>query len=326
MKIMSDIVNDKYDYNKLCTIKELCQMLGFKYDKYHSIRSLEEIQRYYEIEKVSERKYRLVKELTEDEKIDRWKVTEYKKLFQDVVYTILSCSNDNTILNSDDEYMLIFHMVNKNFKMFTQNYINNKRTRFLVEHNKDIYFEADAMNFAREVRSMLKGILRTTFKKMESENLIYIKEHLVFGVYKSFVDEKGNTISYSEPRFATNEEIELLMETETKVLQENELAEKYKSLKEVTNYKLKCYLRSQIAFKLGIVYYRTDKELILNRYGLNYKIEHDVGLTELKRHLNKGTINKILNSTQGKLKEIEKYRCDELATLLIEIDSKDILR
>ena len=147
----------------------------------------------------------------------------------------------------------------------------------------------------------------------------------MFGIYKSFIDEKGNTITYSEPRFATNEEIELLMETETRVLQENKLDDQYESLKEITNYKLKCYLRSQIAFKLGIVYYRTDKELILNRYGLNYKVERDATLSELKRHLNKGTINKVLNSTQGRLKEIEKYRCDELAHLLIEIDSGDIL-
>lgn len=318
-------MDNKYDYNKICTIKELCQMTGIKYDKYHSKRSLAEIERIFEVEQITDRKYRLVKELSEDEKIDRWKVTEYKKLFQDVVYTVLSCSEDNSILQSDDEYMLIFHMVNKNFKMFTQNYLNNKRTKFLSDHGKDVYFESDAMYFANEVRTMLKGVLRTTFDKMKSENLIYIKEHIVFGIYKSFIDEKGNTITYSEPRFATNEEIELLMETETRVLQENKLDDQYESLKEITDYKLKCYLRNQIAFKLGIVYYRTDKELILNRYGLNYKVERDATLSELKRHLNKGTINKVLNSTQGKLKEIEKYRCDELAHLLIEIDSGDIL-
>lgn len=319
-------MDNKYDYNKICTIKELCQMLGFRYDKYHSKRSLEEIERNFEIEKISDRKYRLVKELSEDEKIERWKVTEYKKLFQDVVYTVLSCSEDNSILQSDDEYMLIFHMVNKNFKMFTQNYLNNKRTKFLSDHNKDVYFEADAMYFANEVRKMLKDVLRTTFNKMKDENLIYVKEHIVFGIYKSFTDEKGNTIQYSEPRFATNEEIELLMETETKVLQENKLDDKYESLKDITDYKLKCYLRNQIAFRLGVMYYRADKELILNRYGLNYKVERDENLLELKRHLNKGTINKVLNSTQGKLKEIEKYRRDDLAKLLIEVhDTKSLL-
>lgn len=313
------MTNKEYDYNKLCTIKELCEMTGTKYDKYHSKRSLVEIERNHEVIQITDRKYRLVRELSEDEKIEKWKTTEYKKLFQDVVYTVLSCSEDNSILQSDDEYMLIFHMVNNNFKMFTQNYLNNKRTKFLTEHDKDVYFEADAMYFAEEVRKMLKGVLRTTFKKMESENLIYIKEHIVFGIYKTFINEKGVTISYSEPRFATNEEIELLMETETKVLQENELADKYESLKEITDYKLKCYLRSQIAYKLGIVYYRTDREIILNRYGLNYKVERDKTLSELKKHLNKGTINKVLKSTQGKLKEIEKYKRDDLAKLLIEV-------
>ena len=319
-------MNNIYDYNKICTIKELCQMTGIDYDKYHSKRSLAEIERKFEVEQITDRKYRLVKELSEDEKIDKWKVTEYKKLFQDVVYTVLSCSEDNSILQSDDEYMLIFHMVNKNFKMFTQNYLNNKRTKFLSDHNKDVYFEADAMYFANEVRKMLKDVLRTTFNKMKDENLIYVKEHIVFGIYKSFTDEKGNTIQYSEPRFATNEEIELLMETETKVLQENKLDDKYESLKDITDYKLKCYLRNQIAFRLGVMYYRVDKELILNRYGLNYKVERDENLLELKRHLNKGTINKVLNSTQGKLKEIEKYRRDDLAKLLIEVhDTKSLL-
>lgn len=319
-------MNNIYDYNKICTIKELCQMTGVDYDKYHSKRSLVEIERKFEVEQITDRKYRLVKELSEDEKIDKWKVTEYKKLFQDVVYTVLSCSEDNSILQSDDEYMLIFHMVNKNFKMFTQNYLNNKRTKFLSDHNKDVYFEADAMYFANEIRKMLKDVLRTTFNKMKDENLIYVKEHIVFGIYKSFTDEKGNTIQYSEPRFATNEEIELLMETETKVLQENKLDDKYESLKDITDYKLKCYLRNQIAFRLGVMYYRADKELILNRYGLNYKVERDENLLELKRHLNKGTINKVLNSTQGKLKEIEKYRRDDLAKLLIEVhDTKSLL-
>lgn len=319
-------MNNIYDYNKICTIKELCQMTGIDYDKYHSKRSLAEIERKFEVEQITDRKYRLVKELSEDEKIDKWKVTEYKKLFQDVVYTVLSCSEDNSILQSDDEYMLIFHMVNKNFKMFTQNYLNNKRTKFLSDHNKDVYFEADAMYFANEVRKMLKDVLRTTFNKMKDENLIYVKEHIMFGIYKSFTDEKGNTIQYSEPRFATNEEIELLMETETKVLQENKLDDKYESLKDITDYKLKCYLRNQIAFRLGVMYYRADKELILNRYGLNYKVERDENLLELKRHLNKGTINKVLNSTQGKLKEIEKYRRDDLAKLLIEVhDTKSLL-
>lgn len=313
-------MENKYDYNKLCTIQEICKMVGIKYDKSHPNRSLANAEQICEIIKATPRKYRLVKEWSEDEKIERWKTTEYKKLFKDIVYAVLSCSEDNSILQSDDEYMLIFHMVNKNFKMFTQNYINNKRSKFLIEHNKDVYFEADAMYFAHEVRTMLKGVLRTTFDKMKDENLIYIKEHIVFGVYKSFIDENGNTISYSEPRFATNEEIELLMETETKVLQENGLSEQYESLKEIKDYKLKCYLRNQISFKLGIVYYRTDKELVLNRYGLNYKIERDENLSELKRHLNKGTINKVLNSTQGKLKEIEKYRRDELAQLLIEVN------
>ena len=142
-------------------------MTNIKYDKYHSKRSLAEIERIFEVEQITDRKYRLVKELSEDEKIDRWKVTEYKKLFQDVVYTVLSCSEDNSILQSDDEYMLIFHMVNKNFKMFTQNYLNNKRTKFLSDHDKDVYFEADAMYFANEVRTMLKGVLRTTFDKMK---------------------------------------------------------------------------------------------------------------------------------------------------------------
>ena len=64
-------MDNKYDYNKICTVKELCQMLGFKYDKYHSKRSLEEIERHFELEKISDRKYRLVKELSKDEKIER---------------------------------------------------------------------------------------------------------------------------------------------------------------------------------------------------------------------------------------------------------------
>lgn len=209
-------------------------------------------------------------------------------------------------------------MVNKNFKMFTRNYINEKRTQFLNENGKDTNFEADALYFAQEVRSMLKQILNATFNKMEEENLIHIKKHIMFGSYRYYTSPSGQKMAYTEPTLATKDEIEQLMEAETKVLEENDLLGTYKSLSDIPDYKLKCSLRTQVSNRLGIAYYRTDKELILNRYGLKYKVDNDKNLTDLKRHLNKGTINKILNSNQGRLKEMERYLKDELAQLLIE--------
>lgn len=306
----------KIDYNRHYTIKEMCQVLGYKYNSKNPSRSLAEIERSYELEQISKQRYRIVKELSEDEKIDKWKVTEYKKIFKDITHIILSYSKDNRIWKSDDDYMLFFEMVNKNFKMFTQHYSSETRQRFLEVHDKDIYFEVDAMNFSDEVRQILKRILNETFQQMEEENLITIEYHTILGIPKSYTDGKGNFVIYSEPREATTDEKELLMETETKVLQDNGYADLNK-IQQVKNYKERLFLRQEVSRRMGILYYTKQKELILNRYGLNYKVEHNETLHELKRKLNKGTANKVLKSTQGKLKEIEYYRREELTKLLI---------
>lgn len=318
--------NNLIDYDKTYKNKEMCDILGIKYNAHNPKRSLEEIERIYELKKVSSQKYKFIKELSEDDKVLRWKSTEYRRLFQDIVYTTLSCCENNTIWKSDNDYMLIFHMVNRNFEMFTKSYICKQREQFLLDNNKDVEFEATAMNFAGEVRTMLRQILRDTFKKMEKENLVFVKEHYIFGVYKSFIDKTtGQKRTYSEPKIATDDEIELLMENQTKVLQENELSDMYDKIDDVRDNKIRFELRQQLSSKMGIQYYTLQRELILNRYGLQYKVEHDSELSELKRHLNKGTVNKILSSSQGYLKEMDKYLKKDLAHLLIEINDKDIL-
>ena len=319
-------MDNKYDYNKHYKIKEMCELFNIKYDSHNPNRSLEEIERLYELEKISPQKYRIVKEWSEDEKVFRWKSTEYKRLFKDIVYTTLSCSENNKIWKSDNDYMVIFHMVNKNFEKFTKNYIFKPREEFLTEHNKDVFFEGQAMYFAHEVRQMLRQILRDTFKKMEDENLIFVKEHYIFGIIKSYTDPKDNkTKTYSVPKVASDDEIELFMAGQTKVLQDNELDNLYSKIDDIRDSKVRYELRQQLSEKLGIQYYSLQRELILNRYGLQYKVEHNDELRELKRHLNKGTINKVLSSNQGHLKEMDKYLKGELAHLLIEIHDKDIL-
>ena len=305
------------DYNKTHTIKELCSTLNFKYNSHNPKRSLKEVEREYNIEHIGN-KYRIVKELSEDEKIKNWRVTEYRKLFQDVVYTVLACSENNTIWKSDDDYMLIFHMVNENFKAFSNIYISKKREEFLMSHDKDMQFEQDALNFANEVRTMLKSVLNETFKKMEDENLINVVKHMMIGEFKYFINEKGQRVTYSKKRLASNDDIEMIMAEETRIIQKYKFKDINK-LKDVRDYKTRKMLRNEVSENLHIAYYYEEKEIILNRYGLNYKVEHDETLRTLKSHLNKGTINKVLNSKQGKLKEIGQYQKEELTQLLIEI-------
>ena len=68
-----NMMNSLIDYNKTYKNKEMCDILGIKYDSHNPKRSLEEIERSYELKKISSQKYKFVKELSEDDKIKKTK-------------------------------------------------------------------------------------------------------------------------------------------------------------------------------------------------------------------------------------------------------------
>ena len=67
------MMNSLIDYNKTYKNKEMCDILEIKYDSHNPKRSLEEIERSYELKKISSQKYKFVKELSEDDKIKKTK-------------------------------------------------------------------------------------------------------------------------------------------------------------------------------------------------------------------------------------------------------------
>ena len=68
-----NMMNSLIDYNKTYKNKEMCDILEIKYDSHNPKRSLEEIERSYELKKISSQKYKFVKELSEDDKIKKTK-------------------------------------------------------------------------------------------------------------------------------------------------------------------------------------------------------------------------------------------------------------
>lgn len=123
---------NKYDYNKICSIKEMCEMTNTKYDKHHSARSLVEMERGYEIEQVSDRRYRLVKEL---------EITD-KELYKSVnkkYYT--QCNYDNFTVdwkNREGSGVYKIQLGNTIYIGQTNNFKNRYNTHRRGQTNKSI--------------------------------------------------------------------------------------------------------------------------------------------------------------------------------------------
>lgn len=305
-----------YEPNKKYKRSELCKILDIEYDPSHSDRVIKDAERLVELNQVSKQYFTIVRELTDEEKIERWSRTEYKKKLTDIIYITLSESKTNSIRGSILEYFMWFHMVNSNFKPFTSMYNDKKRADILTKYDKDVYFEGSAMYLANEAKIVFKEILKRTFSKMEKELFIIKKEHTILCKINRHVNSKGEEYFTTDKKeLQTNDDLEQFMSVSKSILQKNDFEE----WSEVKNIKVVNYLRGEISNTLGYDYYYTEYELILNRDGLKHKVETDSSLLQLKQEINYGSAVKILNSEQGKLKSIPMHTKEEVVNLIIKI-------
>lgn len=83
------------DYNKLYTLRELCEVLGYKYDKKNPKRCLEKIEKEYKLEKLLPRRYRIIRKLSCSEK------EMFRRTYPDLYKR---CNYDNFLIPWEKRY------------------------------------------------------------------------------------------------------------------------------------------------------------------------------------------------------------------------------
>ena len=283
-------------------LKELCEELGYKYDKKNPKRSLEEIKKTYVI-KQDGRDYSVVRELSTEERREIKTYVKMRGVIKDTIFATLSMVDNNKIGGTINDFYELFAIVNNNYSWFKYNNMNNKKREYIATHNiKEenicIYHE-----FSKEVDIMFHKTVKECLEQLEKEMLIYINKYLTF-VYR---DENG----YRHSKTASDKDTELLLEAGREVM--NKYG--YESYDKISFYD-KNKIKNEICKIVGIEYFYNYYEIILNNKFLNF----DCGdCIDLKKKVNDLAVKKLSTSNQGVLKEYDIEMLNDCIDTLIKI-------
>ena len=98
-------------------LKELCEELGYKYDKKNPKRSLEEIKKTYVI-KQDGRDYSVVRELSTEERREIKTYVKMRGVIKDTIFATLSMVDNNKIGGTINDFYELFAIVNNNYSWF----------------------------------------------------------------------------------------------------------------------------------------------------------------------------------------------------------------
>lgn len=280
-------------------IRELCESVGIEYDNKNPKRSLNKLKQLYVLEQVGKRDYNIVRDLTEDEQIIGKKLTNCQKLLEDVICVQLSLSDDNTIRTDMKGFLELFNVVNKKYRYFSYRNITDDKLK-LLEDFDDVKFENDLLcNYVDDVNPILYKMTKNVFKKLQSEMLIFVKEHLLFGKKYRVENEDGSVVEFTRVIEASNIHHEEYMRLFRLYAQEMGV-----SIDNMNN-KIKKQIKNKVCKDMNVSYAYTEYELILNREGLKDLVNSSGELMKLKMSLNKNVVHKLNLSTQGNLKNYD---------------------
>lgn len=295
-------------------LKELCELCDFEYDKKNPKRSLNKVKQKYVIEETRPYDYNIIRELTKEEQITGRKLTQCKQLLENTICVQLSLSKDNTIRTDMKGYLELFSIVNSKYRYFAYENMSEQKYK-LLEGFVDPKFENVTLcNYVDDVNPILYRMVKDTFKKLRSEYLIYVKEHLMFGTKFKIPNVDGTTTEYVRTYEATNDQVEEYM----RLFKETAREEGFINVDNLNN-RAKKKIKNIVCRQLGITYAYTEYELILNREGLQYEVESREDLKELKDSLNKNIIHKLNISKQGELKNYEVEDKKKYSDFLIRV-------
>ena len=298
----------------LMKIKELCELCDIEYDKKNPKRSLNKVKQKYAIEEIKPHDYNIIRELTKDEQITGHKLTQCKKLLEDTIYVQLSLSENNTIRTDMKGYLELFNIVNSKYRYFAYENMSEQKYKLLEGFIDPKFENVTLCNYVDDVNPILYRMVKDIFKKMKSEMLIYVREHLMFSTKFKIPQEDGSFTEYVKTCEANNDQVEEYMKLFKQVARD-EGVENIDNL----NNRVKKKIKNIVCRQLGITYAFTEYELVLNREGLRFEIETRNDLKELKNSLNKNVVHKLNMSNQGRLKEYEQDIKNECSDFLIKV-------
>lgn len=295
-------------------IKELCAVAQVEYNSNHPAYSLNKIKQIYLLEEVGKRDYEIVRKLTKQEQITGKKLTQCKQLLEDTIYVQLSLSDDNTIRADMKGFLELFNIVNSKYRYFAYENMTEQKYKIL-EGFVDPKCENNTLcDYVDDVNPILYRLVKQVFKKMSTEMLLYVKEHLMFAKKYVVNNDDNSTVEFMRTFEADNDQVEEYMRLFR--LYADEMGVKnLDNLNNRTKYKIK----NKVCRELGITYAYTEYELILNREGLQGVVENRPDLIELKDTLNKNIVHKLNSSNQGNLKNYDLEEKEKCSDFLIKV-------
>ena len=273
-------------------IKQLCTEYNIPYNAKNPKRSLDKLRKEYIVAEVSPKNYIVERPLTDDEKATITKFTKCREMLQDVICVQLAESKTNTIRSDTKGFLEMFGVVNNKYRYFAYDGMNESKLELL--NNLDVP-NAVLSVFYTDVHPVLNGLLKSVFRKMESELLIMKQDVMMCGVYENYVDFKTGEHKTRTRKFEPSaDEKENFLRIARNVMLNNNI----KSW-DNANYFQRKYINDEACRQMGWAFVYNDYILTLNRSGIK-------DLVADKQLLNNEVCKKVLMSKQGKLKDYDK--------------------
>lgn len=318
---------NKYDYNKHYTLRELCNLLGIQYNQNHPKLSLNKIKMELELHQISKQKYRIVRELSYEEKAELRHFSNCKQILEPTIYYLLSKTTDNKIRDNMKGYFERFHITNEYYKYFAYENITEKKLELLeaINFGEELTFANMVMyNFVTDTHPIFRRMVLDTFHKMVDESYIVLKEHLMFGEKITLTlgtNELGEKI---EKQIYKNKDATIIEEQLYTTIRRDKM--EYRKFNEWSKvpFFVKQQIQNEILHEMGKHYMYYEYEIILNKEGLQRKSEEQ-NLENLFNQLNVAIAEKIVRSEQGELKntpQVIKKQCSDKLIKPINIQNR----
>lgn len=279
--------NKQYKYGQLKSI--------FGIENKSGEQTIKDISKKYVIKKVKRGVYKIVRELTDIEKIEINTYYKNKDYIEPMIYYMLLNTTENSITMDMHEIMEEVEIVNKDFHYIK--YHINECSDMIGLDNK-----ATLKLFTKESEPMLKRIIKDVLHEMEDKQLIKVNEIPILA-YK-ILNAETNKWFTKTVEIKEDVDIQKLLETKRIILQNEFGIDKESDL----NYYDIGLFRDFIAKEYNASYFYYQYNIILNKKGL--AICQDTDILQLKQSFNNYIQDKIRKSKQGDLKVLTKKEKD----------------
>lgn len=278
----------KLQEGKIYSVKELRETLDLPQKQgAMAMKQIRDIEREYELQKVKRGYYKVVRELTPEEKINELTYDKNRAFIEPILYEMLMTSSNYSITKDMHELMEEIEIVNKDF-----NYIkwHTKECSKIIQQS-----ETGLQIFTEESEPLLKRIIRDILYDMQDKQLVRVTEipvvaYKIYNIYtKTWFTRRHDIVN--------DKEVQTLLKIKRKLLDVIGV-EKESDLKfyERGNF------RDLIAKEYDASYFYYKYHIVINQQGLTNYENYDI--IQLKHKFNEHIQTKMKKSKYGKLKEL----------------------